>query len=135
MPQFKFITDNDDFLRDVRNRYFGPEGTYLPIRTRKFDYVGVPIYEETQTAIIESGRECYYFNVYRKKDVLSDPDNAKLIAIVRIQDDQPTAHDILRQGSFIRPTRVPESKLISHVYDGSVDGSMRVFSVATSNEL
>jgi len=130
--QFRITVNenNAELLSTVKNAYHAPEGNYLPIKIRNANYLGVPIAEVTQQRILESGRECYYFNVYLAgTDGEIDPDNNKLIAVYRIQDAQPTAHDVLHRDSTVFPTAVPESRLISGVYDGSPKSSMEVFSV------
>lgn len=132
VPQFRFVSADPNFLRDIKAHYFAPEGNYLHIAQRGRRFVGVPVYEETQQAILESGRQCYYFNVYRSVDGMPDPKNPQLIAVVRIQDEKPTAHDVLQQGSSIMPVLVPEARLISSGYHGDPASAMQVFSITTS---
>lgn len=132
VPQFRFVSADPNFLKDVKAHFYAPEGNYLDITMRRSHYVGVPVCEETQRAILESGRQCYYFNVYRSKNGDIDPNNPQLIAVIRIQDEKPTAHDVLQQGSTVMPVLVPETRLISSVYKGDPATAMNVFSITTS---
>ncbi len=132
-PQFRFTSGDEVFLDRMRRYYHSPDGVNVPIKIRGKNYVGIPIYEETQKAIISTGRQCYYFNVYRSIDGQIDPKNPQLIAIIRVQDDQPTAHDVLGRDFDIPARAVPETRLISSVYKGDPATAMNVFSITTSS--
>lgn len=77
----------------------------------------VPIKTETQKLIRLSGRKCDYYNAVNEY--------GKVTAIIRFQDNQPSAHTILSLVSNEDADKVPEHSILIP-FDGTVRSTMRI---------
>ncbi len=77
----------------------------------------VPIKTETQKLILSSGRKCNYYNAV--------DEFGKVTAIIRFQDNQPSAHTILSLVSNEDADMVPEHRILTP-FDGTAQSTMRI---------
>jgi len=128
--QYRMTVRNPDTLARIKAHFDESDEFSEPMRIEYEGkrFVGFPVKEQINDAILESGRECYYFNVY---SIVGRGKNAKrrLAGIYRFQDANPSAHDVLKLGSKVEARDVPETQIIQKIYDGDPESSMRLFSI------
>lgn len=129
----KTVLDQIEHAYNQANEYNPVQISYVNDKDRKEKYVGYPIREQVQTEILDTKRRCYYLKVYRLGVGKNKKQIGRLAGIFRIQDDQPSAHEVLKLGSVVKATDVPETAYIRNNYDGDPASSMNIFSFAGSS--
>ena len=128
--QYRMTVNDPEVLKKIREKYAKAD-EYNPIKISygRDNFVGYPVREHVQDEISATGRECYYLKVYKINGGNGTQARSRLAGIYRIQDDQPSAHDVLKLDSIIKAQTVPELHLISDRYNGDPESSMEIFSL------
>lgn len=128
--QYRITVLNPNVLAQIKTR-FNMADEYSEPMNIEYEgkrFVGYPVREPIHDVILDSGRECYYFNVYsttgRGKNL-----KKRLAGIYRFQDTGPSAHDVLKLGSRVEARDVPETQIIQKMYDGDPESSMDLLSI------
>lgn len=129
----KDVLDGIELAYNQANEYNPIQISYINEKGKKENYVGYPIREQVQTEILDAKRRCYYLKVYKLGTGKKEGKKLRLAGIYRIQDDQPSAHEVLKLGSTVKATDVAETAYIKNNYDGDPASSMGIFSFAGSS--